>query len=310
MRLKFGGVPGIDKVVTLEKDALLKDIFEPLDVSQADIDAIRFGYPPQKVIINDENLMKNLDDLGLSSGERVTLISEKLKDPVTANSTSATEKPFRLQGNQISLDKNNFKILQLHEVPDDNSCLFHAISYSKHKRLSTSQILREMCAQEILSDKVKYNQAILDQSNEDYARWILQKDAWGGGIEIGILSEYLKVAIYVLDLDSLTIGKFNEERYDDFILISFNGVHYDAIEILDRSNNDTQTVFNLIKDSELCISILNNAVELAKKLRSSGYKFNTRKDKIKCNICQEQFNGEREVAKHAEKTGHVDFGQV
>lgn len=310
MRLKFGGVPGIDKVVTLEKEALLKDIFEPLGVAQEDIDAIRFGYPPQKVVINEENLQKPLEDLGLSSGERVTLISDKLKEPAVTAPVSAKEKPFRLQGNQVSLDKDNNKILQLHEVPDDNSCLFHAISYCKHKRLTTSQILREMCAQEILSDKIKYNQAILDQSNEDYARWILQKDAWGGGIEIGILSEYLKVAIYVLDLDSLTIGKFNEEKYDDLIMISFNGVHYDAIEVLDFKTNDTQTVFNLIRDSELCINILNNAIELAKKLRSSGYKFNTRKDKIKCNTCKEQFTGEREVAKHAEKTGHVDFGQV
>lgn len=310
MRLKFGGIPGVDKVVTLDKEALLKDIFDPLGVSKENIDAIRFGYPPQKVAINEENLQKQLEDLGLSSGERVTLISEKLKEPVANKGTVDNVKPHQLQGNQVRLEKDSDEILQLHEVPDDNSCLFHAISYCKHGKLTTSQILREMCAQEILSDKVKYNNAILDQSNEDYARWILQKDAWGGGIEIGILSEYLKVAIYVIDLDSLTIGKFNEEKYDDFIMISFNGVHYDAVEVWDYKKNVKTTVFNFIRDPDLCINILNNAIVLGEKLRNSGYKFNTRRDKIICNVCKEKLQGEREVAKHAERTGHVDFGQA
>ncbi|KAH7582549.1 Zinc finger C2H2 type domain signature [Nakaseomyces glabratus] len=310
MRLKVVGITGADKVITIGNDKLLKDLLEVIEVTGDQCKGIRFGYPPQKVDITEENLGRNLEELGLSTGEKVTLISDMPKDVSSSISGKNNSPPVELKGNQVRVDETNNEILQIHEVPDDNSCLFHSISYTKHQKISLTQILREICAQEILSDKAKYNAAILDQSNEDYARWILQKDAWGGGIEIGILSDYLKIAIYVLDLDTLTIGKFNEDKFDDFVIISFNGVHYDAVELLYRQTNVRKTVFNLISEPELCGNVLEKTIELGKKLRSSGYKFNTRKDKIKCNVCKAEFVGEREVARHAESSGHYDFGQV
>ena len=54
----------------------------------------------------------------------------------------------------------------------------------------------------VSSDKEKFCEAYLGRSNSDYCRWIQSKDAWGGAIEVQILSEYFQVQIVVLDTKS------------------------------------------------------------------------------------------------------------
>lgn len=80
MRLKVVGITGADKVITIGNDKLLKDLLEVIEVTGDQCKGIRFGYPPQKVDITEENLGRNLEELGLSTGEKVTLISDMPKD--------------------------------------------------------------------------------------------------------------------------------------------------------------------------------------------------------------------------------------
>lgn len=301
MKLKISGPQGFSKVLTLGQDDTLKQMVESTG-SPLPVAGIRFGYPPQKVDCTEEALNATLDSLGVSAGEKVTLITEEKFPGTKINDGSDVKLP--VTATRIVLSEGQKRVLQVHEVPDDNSCLFHAISYCNYKDISVSSQLRSLVSQEIIKDSVTYSDAVLDRPNHEYAKWILKKDSWGGGIEIAILSKKLEIAIYVLDMDAQQYEKFNEDQFDQFIVIMFNGVHYDAIEL-----DDGKTVFDK-RDFLYTELILSAALEIARQMKNSGHSFNTRKDNIVCNVCQKTLVGEREVARHAESTGHVDFGQA
>ncbi|CCC72007.1 hypothetical protein NCAS_0J00270 [Naumovozyma castellii] len=302
MRLKVSGFPngGADKVVSIDNGSSLNQLVKHLELSdECNLIAIRFGYPPQRVEIGEVALETSLEDLGLSSGERVNLVLEggtmaapvKRKDPVLKPSQT-----------WIETSDGERRILQVHKVPDDNSCLFHAISWCMYKDISLSYQLRELCSRVIVEHPMVYSDAILGRPNREYSEWILKRDSWGGGIELAILSNELQMGIYVLDIDAIKFEKFNDDLYDKFFVILFNGVHYDAIE-----TDDGICVFD--KRDEMGDLILKNVLNIARQLKEKCYAFNTQKAKIICNICKEKFVGERDIAKHAEKTGHTDFGQ-
>lgn len=87
-------------------------------------------------------------------------------------------------------------------VPDDNSCMFHAISYVKdhklvliiylililislcfeHSKPGKVEDLRNLIAKAILSDPINYNEATLQKSPEEYAKFMRQTNSWGGMI--------------------------------------------------------------------------------------------------------------------------------
>ncbi|CCD24316.1 ubiquitin-specific protease OTU1 NDAI_0C06570 [Naumovozyma dairenensis CBS 421] len=327
MRLKISGIPGNpDKVITIENGSNLSQLIGVIKESvngnsaefESGLNGIRIGYPPQRIDINDDNLNKPVEELGLKSGERVTLIIEGgavRNNDSQASNVSNNNKNAQLQSSRKLKDTQMYidtydrgrKILQVHKVPDDNSCLFHSISYCMYNDISLSDELRQLCSRVITQDKTTYNDAILGRPNREYCDWILRKDSWGGGIELAILSKELDMGIYVLDMDAIKFEKFNDEQYDKFFIILFNGVHYDSIELIDEMTKEKLTIFD--KRDELGDLVLKNILKIAQRLKSKGYAFNTQKAKIICNICKMKFVGERDIGRHAESTGHTDFGQ-
>lgn len=307
-----------DKVLTIEAECDLETLQGLiLSTSEDDIllEGIRYGFPPQSVTFKG-NENKTLEQLGISNGEKIIVNLTEVGKPVA---TSPMKHPdasqVHKQGNQkdskasgasskgVWIDSR--RLLQVHDVPDDNSCLFHAISYAVYKDISLSSEIRRIVAAAVRKDTIKYSDAILGRPNHEYSEWILKPTSWGGGIEIAILSNHLKYAIYVLDVDACKYEKFNEQLYDQFIIIAYNGVHYDTVEILDGSYH--QTVFDIReKDSQF---LLQETLKVAREMKREGKTFNTTRDSILCNTCGTTLIGEREVSKHAEKTGHVDFRQ-
>lgn len=300
MKVKISGPQGLNKVLTLGPDDTLEQLVEKSG-SLLPVIGVRFGYPPQKVECTEETLQASVDSLGVSSGEKVTLITEEFPE---AKIDDGLDVKLPVTATRIVLPEGQQRVLEVHQVPDDNSCLFHAISYCNYKDISISPQLRSLVSEQVLADPVTYSDAVLDRPNHEYAKWILKKESWGGGIEIAIISKKLGIAIYVLDIDAQQFEKFNEDQFDPFIVIMFNGVHYDAIEL-----DDGKTVFDK-RDLFYTELILTGALEIARQMKKTGHSFNTRKDNIICNVCQKTLVGEREVAKHAESTGHVDFGQA
>ena len=45
-----------------------------------------------------------------------------------------------------------------------------------------------MIAGVVAGDPSTYTEAFLEKTNEEYCAWILDKQHWGGGIELSILS--------------------------------------------------------------------------------------------------------------------------
>lgn len=66
--------------------------------------------------------------------------------------------------------------------------------------------------------------------NDDYVQWIMKTESWGGGIELSILAEFYEMEISVVDIQSLHVSKFGEDKnYSQRMLLLYDGIHYDPM---------------------------------------------------------------------------------
>ena len=202
--------------------------------------------------------------------------------------------------------------LVLRIMPDDNSCLFRAFGSAFFGFMDNMTELRSLIAQQIQAQPDIYSPAVLDQKPDDYCRWIQTEDAWGGGIELSILSKHFDLEICSIDVQTLRVDRFNEGRPTRCILV-YSGIHYDTIA-LSPSDPPYKRAFappdfdTLIFDSS-DKSVLAIAVELCKELQRKHYYTDTAAFSVKCNVCGGQFAGEKGATEHAKQTGHYDFSE-
>jgi len=71
-------------------------------------------------------------------------------------------------------------------------------------------IMRELIAAQILGEPNFFNEAILEKHPDDYCAWILDKNSWGGGIELSIIPSILNIKIGVVSIKDLNIEYFGE----------------------------------------------------------------------------------------------------
>lgn len=134
--------------------------------------------------------------------------------------------------------------------PADNSCMFHACAYILRNRSRTDgPQLREECVQAVLSRPDVFNAALLGQPPLAYAAWLQRKDAWGGAIELMILSNLYETEIIALDLESSRMERFGESKgYSVRGFVVYTGNHYDCIAMNPMFNSpyekDDQVLFN------------------------------------------------------------------
>jgi len=94
-------------------------------------------------------------------------------------------------------------------MPDDNSCLFRALSYAVLPTDDKVVVeLRSIIAQAIRSNPEVYSKVVLEQEPENYCQWIQTHDAWGGAIELGILAQHFEVEICSIDVQVFTSLRF------------------------------------------------------------------------------------------------------
>ena len=107
---------------------------------------------------------------------------------------------------------------------------------------------RDVIANEVRSDKDKYSEAYLGRSNESYCNWIQSKDAWGGAIEVQILSEYFQVQIAVVDTLSGSVTVFGEgANFPTTMVLIYDGIHYDAL--FDRKSDGSEVTIHPSSDT-------------------------------------------------------------
>jgi len=86
-------------------------------------------------------------------------------------------------------------------MPDDNSCLFRAFGTAVVPGDDlTMPELRSLVAGAIQAESDVYTKVVLEQSPDDYCRWIQTSDAWGGALEMGILAKHFDIEICSIDV--------------------------------------------------------------------------------------------------------------
>lgn len=197
--------------------------------------------------------------------------------------------------------------LVLRIMPDDNSCLFRAVASAVLSDVDAMTEMRSVIAQTIQANPEKYTKAILDDKDPDaYCRWIQTEDAWGGQIELDILSQQFDIEICSIDVQSLRVDRYNEKAPRRCFVV-YSGIHYDTIAL---------SIFGLppeedVKQFEQPLSdeVLPQAVALCQKLQEKHYYTDTAGFTIKCGDCGSTFIGEAAAVKHAKETGHYNFGE-
>jgi len=198
--------------------------------------------------------------------------------------------------------------LVLRIMPDDNSCLFRAISSAVMSDLDAVTELRSIVAETIQADPNTFSKAVLDNKDPNsYCRWIRSQDSWGGQVELVILSQHFGVEICSIDVQTLRVDRYNEGANTRCFVV-YSGIHYDTIALSLPGmppEEDVKQFEAPIKDE-----VLPKAIDLCKKLQERHYFTDTSGFQLKCNDCGARLVGERGATEHAASTGHYNFGEA
>lgn len=203
--------------------------------------------------------------------------------------------------------------LVLRVMPDDNSCLFRALSYAVLGDFDSMPELRDIVATQIQSQPEVYTEAVLEKTPDNYCRWIKREESWGGAIELGILSQHFNIEICSISVQDLRVDRFNEGQSTRCILV-YSGIHYDVIVLnpstppFKRANASPeldQKVFEAVDDAPLI-----GALELCRILQTRHYYTDTAGFTVRCGDCGWQGKGEKEAIQHAQQTNHYNFGEA
>lgn len=229
------------------------------------------------------------------------------------------DKPLSLTRKNMNLDQDPPEVpvpshqgtLVLRVMPDDNSCLFRAVgSAVLGDSLDSMTELRSLVAQGIQAQPDLYSEAVLQQPPDKYCQWIQHPDSWGGGIELGILSEQFDVEVCSINVQDLRVDRFNEGKSKRIILV-YSGIHYDTIALSPseppHAHADLPAELDIKQFDGWDEEVLEKAKDLCRILQKRHYYTDTAGFSIKCNTCNWQGSGERGATQHAMETGHTKW---
>ena len=340
MRLKLKSDSGVS-TLKVDQDVLFQDFLADIrantnlhtDTSET-ISVIKSGFPPKPIDLTYDEKTTLLDK-HVKDGDQlsITFISNKRPlspelDIHTPPALNGSEGKAQTAANKrrdlkedipaVYVELEN-KYLILRNIPDDNSCLFNSISYAisghdSYTTFSPPQELRKVVVDYVNRDAELYSDTVLGRPRDEYCQWILKKDSWGGAIELGILADWFDVRITCIDIE---LGNFikieNEEKNPTrFMLLIYSGIHYDVLALSDEvsmKNKDRDECLFPIGGSRET-AIVSAAEKLCKLLQEKDYSTNTTTFRVRCLDCYLILVGELGASKHAEQTGHLNFGEV
>ena len=193
-------------------------------------------------------------------------------------------------------------------MPDDNSCLFRAVASAVLSDVDAVTEMRSIIAQSIQANRDKYTKAILDNKEPDaYCRWIQTADAWGGQIELDILSQHFDIEICSIDVQSLRVDRYNEGAQRRCFIV-YSGIHYDTIALSIQGYPPDADIKQFMRP--LADQALPHAITLCQKLQEKHYFTDTSGFHLRCGDCGATLTGEVGAMKHAQETGHTNFGEA
>lgn len=296
----------------------------PLDLNQFDDDLAvsdaGLELNGQQLTVSSINIAKSLQQPLNSPPEVPAPISKSGPETSAAAPLSLKRKPrtFGAGKDDASIDPPEIAVprlkgtLVLRVMPDDNSCMFRALSYAVLGDFDSMHELRGIVATTIQTQPDLYSSAVLEKEPDDYCKWIMREDSWGGGIELGILSQHFDIEISSINVEDLRTDRFNENKSTRCILV-YSGIHYDVIVLnpsfppYDKANAPPeQDVKVFDSDNDAAMSA---AIQLCSKLQEAKYFTNTNKFTVKCGDCGWTGSGEKSAVEHAQNTGHYNFGE-
>ncbi|KAL1742389.1 hypothetical protein HDZ31DRAFT_43352 [Schizophyllum fasciatum] len=286
---------------------------------------LKAGYPPRDLTLVPELPMSSL---GLGTGEQI-IVSETpgggaaaaaplqaaaAAAPRAGAPSAAVVPPSTANGPaHVEMRDGSFFIHRV--VPDDNSCMFSALSLIFNQSISGAQEIRKLVADGIRSDPITFNEAILGMEPAKYIATITKPATWGGAIELTVLARHFGVEIASVDVETGRVDRFapaGEGSAETRCVLVYSGIHYDAASVapmLDAPDEWHQTVFPIRSQAEDADEIIVAAKKLADILRARRAYTNTATFDLKCENCGQGLKGEKDARAHAAQTGHTNFGE-
>lgn len=247
---------------------------------------IAYGFP-KKIINNDELDNLTLEELSIYDKEYLLI---EIKEQENSNEDE----------NKEIIDYSKYSIKKK-DIPADNSCLFNAINFAINQNANSPEIIREIICAEIMSNPEDYNAAILGKTPEEYCKWISNKETWGGGIELSILSKFFQVQIGVADIQFLTFEYFGS--FDKCIYLLYNNIHYDVF--YKEENGKITGIFNTYD-----ANVKQEIMDICMQLQNQEKYVDTTAFSLRCMQCGGLMKGQNEVIEHTKKTGHINFSEI
>ncbi|KAK2466797.1 hypothetical protein APHAL10511_001055 [Amanita phalloides] len=272
---------------------------------------LKSGYPPRLLTTISE---LPISSLGLGRGDHI-IVTESAPQPVlpppSRNPASLQPKNTKRSGpDYVDID-GGFLVHRV--VPDDNSCLFSAVSLIFEQDMKESRKMREFVVDGIRRNPATYNEAILGMSPERYISAIQMPSTWGGAIELTVLAAHYNTEITSIDVETGRLDRFTppEGQAEMRGIVIYSGIHYDAVSLApspDAPQEWHQTLFPVSPGGNLDASLV-AAKKLADILRAKRAYTNMATFDLRCEVCGTGLKGEKEARAHAEQTGHVRFGE-
>jgi len=296
LRARYKG--GQKNITGIRPDSTIQDLQDTIHcifgISAAE-QKIKAGYPPTEVPLNDKNL--TMTSVSIKSGETLIIEGAPVHHDLEPSKTEILEP-------QRSAE------MRRHEVPADNHCLFYSIYFLMNEGVvekKPARALRAKIANHVLINQHEFNHLVLDmKSPDEYAAWIQSDNSWGGSVELKIFSDLYRVEINAVDIMTNRIDRYNQGKFSQKVFLLYDGIHYDPL-FWDSGipGLPKNTVFQA-DDSVAAAS----ALQLASVLQAARQFTDTGKFKIRCGNCGSRFEGDKEVAEHATKTGHFNFQEI
>ncbi|XP_043464925.1 ubiquitin thioesterase OTU1 [Leptopilina heterotoma] len=258
------------------------------------------GYLKPREIVDFSVADAKISDCNIVNGD-IFYVNEKPPGEIKREDVPRNE----VVNTEIFGENNGMLLKKV--VPGDNSCLFTSIGFVINGKVepACANYMRSLVASAVEQDPDEFSEAILGMPNAEYCKWIMEPDAWGGAIELSILSKYYGMEIAVVDSINAIINRFGEDHhYPLRVFLMFDGIHFDPL-YLERDGESNQTIFQSDDNN-----ILQQAIELAKEANSSRQFTDIQKFTLKCSDCGVFFSGQVAASNHAKQTGHTNFGEV
>ncbi|EMG46661.1 OTU1 Ubiquitin thioesterase OTU1 [Candida maltosa Xu316] len=329
MRLKLKSSNGVSTITLDESTKLFKDFLADIrenidlhqDISEV-VSSIKSGFPPKPIDLT-YTVDTKLDEKNIKDGDQLLIEFSTLKRKSISEAPLSPrpleKKPDLRDDIPATYIESIKKYLILRNIPDDNSCLFNSISYAisgsdSYNNVSPPEELRNVVVNYIEKDPELYSDLILGRPRNEYCEWIKKKESWGGAIELGILADWFNVRIVCIDIESGNFIRFENEKESPgkFIILIYSGIHYDVLGMnseLSLENKSSDVAQWSIEDPHE-EDILTASQKLCKQLQSKDYSTNTTTFRVRCLDCYSILVGEMGASKHAEETGHLNFGEV